>query len=165
MARDAGAKAVYFASAAPPVKFPNVYGIDMPTKAELIASSLSEDEIAAEIGADRIVYQDLDDLRAAILEEAKEAGSVLTGLDCSCFDGEYVTSDIGQEYLSNLANDRSADREVRHLSTPAHHLDRLDITAAGPPCAASPTLKEKRPGTPAGAPGASSPPHSAKCAD
>lgn len=98
MARDAGARKVYFASAAPAVKYPNVYGIDMPSKDELIAYGRSEEEVCAMIGADRLVYQNLDDLIAA----AQEGNPHIQGFDCSVFNGEYVTGDIDDNYLDAL---------------------------------------------------------------
>lgn len=94
MARDAGARAVYFASAAPPVRYPHVYGINMPTRRELVAFGRTVPEIAAELGCDGLIYQEIDDLRAAILE-----GSEVDDLDTSCFDGRYVTGTISPEYL------------------------------------------------------------------
>jgi len=98
MARDAGANKVYFASAAPPVCFPNVYGIDMPSVNELIAHNRSEEEVAKLIGADWLIYQDLDDL-----VEAVSAGNPdLKNFDLSCFNGEYVTGDINQDYLDHI---------------------------------------------------------------
>jgi amidophosphoribosyltransferase len=103
MARDAGANKVYFASAAPPVKYPNVYGIDMPAKSELIASGRSDDEVCAMIGADRLVYQDLDDLIAA----AREGNPHIERFDCSVFNGEYVTGDIDEAYLDALQTARN----------------------------------------------------------
>ena len=84
MAREAGAKKVYFASASPPVRFPNVYGIDMPTRAELIAAFRDDDEICREIGADALIYQDLDALRAAV----RAINPAITHFDTSCFDGK-----------------------------------------------------------------------------
>lgn len=104
MARAAGAKNVYFASAAPMVKYPNVYGIDMPAKAELIASHRSVEEIQNIIGADRLIFQDLDDLKTAVrtskVPEVQE-------FDCSVFDGVYVTGDIDEQYLNDLEQSRS----------------------------------------------------------
>jgi len=102
MARDAGARNVYFASAAPPVRFPNVYGIDMPATAELIAHGRSEAEIQEFIGADWLVYQDLEDLVAAVAEGNEN----LSYFDTSCFSGEYVTG-IESGYLSELEFARS----------------------------------------------------------
>ena len=95
MARAAGAVKVYFASAAPPVIFPNVYGIDMPTRGELIANGRTHDEICREIGADALVFQKLAALKASI----SALQPTLSHFDCSCFDGEYVTGDVTAEYL------------------------------------------------------------------
>ncbi|MGC2165045.1 MAG: amidophosphoribosyltransferase [Gallionella sp.] len=98
MARDAGALKVYFASAAPPVRFPNVYGIDMPSPMELIATGRSDDEICLEIGADGIIYQDIDDLKAAV----RKANPRIENFDASCFDGIYITGDVTPTYLNKL---------------------------------------------------------------
>jgi len=106
MARDAGARKVYFASAAPPVKFPNVYGIDMPSRRELIATGRTDEEICHEISADRIIYQDLADLKAAV----NKLNPAITRFDCSCFDGEYITGDITPEYLNRVENSRGAGK-------------------------------------------------------
>ena len=107
MARDSGARKVFFASAAPPVRFPNVYGIDMPTRAELIAAHRSEEEVAREIGADALVYQDLDDLKDAV----RRANPRLTSFETSCFDGIYVTGDITSDYLRAIEIRRDARRD------------------------------------------------------
>lgn len=98
MARDAGANKVYFASAAPEVRYPNVYGIDMPAAKELIAHGRSNEEIRELIGADKLIYQDLDDLRAAV--QTHKAS--VRRFDCSVFNGEYITGDIDAAYLSDL---------------------------------------------------------------
>ncbi|AXY56482.1 amidophosphoribosyltransferase [Acinetobacter chinensis] len=104
MARDAGAKKVFFASAAPMVKYPNVYGIDMPAKAELIASHRSVEEIREIIGADRLIFQDLEDLKNAVrTSKVPEVAE----FDCSVFDGQYVTGDIDEQYLEALEQSRS----------------------------------------------------------
>ena len=103
MARDAGAAKVYFASAAPPVRYANVYGIDMPAPDELVASGRSEEEIRAFIGADRLIYQKLDDLVATI----KEGNPDIQQVDASCFDGKYVTGDVTHEFLRGVADERS----------------------------------------------------------
>ncbi len=102
MARAAGALKVYFASAAPPVRYPNVYGIDMPTRGELIATGRSDEEIAREIGADALVYQDLDALKSSVSHLKPE----LSSFDCSCFDGKYVTGDVTPDYLDALERAR-----------------------------------------------------------
>jgi amidophosphoribosyltransferase len=113
MARDAGAKQVYFASAAPPVRFANVYGIDMPAAAELVAHGRTEEEVQQFIGADWLVYQDLDDLVAAVAEGNDE----LTHFDTSCFSGEYVTG-VDSTYLRELEFSRSDETKAqrRHVS-------------------------------------------------
>jgi amidophosphoribosyltransferase len=103
MARDAGASKVYFASAAPPVRFPNVYGIDMPSKAELIGHGRNEEEIAAAIGADRLFYQDLEDLIEAVLYKKSK---MVDRFDTSVFNGEYVTGDVDAAYLQKLEESR-----------------------------------------------------------
>ena len=95
MARDAGAKSVIFASAAPPVRYPHVYGINMPNRNELVAHGRTIPEIAEELGCDGLVYQEVEDLRASILE-----GTDITELDMSCFDGNYVTGTVSDEYLA-----------------------------------------------------------------
>ena len=102
MARDSGAKKVYLASAAPPVKFPNVYGIDMPAASEFIAHDVDEGEIARYIGADWVIYQDLDDLIASTSGINPE----INGFDCSIFSGEYVTGALSQQYLQALSDSR-----------------------------------------------------------
>ena len=98
LARAAGARKVYFASAAPPVRFPNVYGIDMPTRTDLIATFRTMDEISTEIGADALVFQDLE----ALKDSVRKLGSGFDNFDCSCFDGKYITGDISKEYLERL---------------------------------------------------------------
>jgi len=106
MARDAGARKVYFASASPPVRYPNVYGIDMPTQNELVAHGRSESEVAREIGADLLIYQELEALKRAV----RASNPRLTEFEASCFDGKYVTGDVTPEYLEQLAGERHEDR-------------------------------------------------------
>jgi amidophosphoribosyltransferase len=106
MARDAGARKVYFASASPPVRFPNVYGIDMPNQEELVATGRTEAEIARAIGADLLVYQDLDALKDAV----RFGNPRLADFEASCFDGRYITGDITPDYLSSLAKSRDHTR-------------------------------------------------------
>ena len=108
MARDSGAAKVYFASAAPPVMFPNVYGIDMPAKAELIAAGHSVEEVRKIIGADRLIYQDLADL----IEATKVPKSPVTEFDCSVFNGHYVTNGIDNGYLERLEARRNDKAKV-----------------------------------------------------
>jgi hypothetical protein len=99
MARDAGAKKVYFASAAPPVRFANVYGIDIPTRNELVAFDRSEDDVARVIGADKVIYNDLEDL-----------------IDTSCFSGQYVTPEVSPEYIAKLESRRGLGRTGAEVS-------------------------------------------------
>jgi amidophosphoribosyltransferase len=103
MAREAGAKKVYMASAAPPVRYPNVYGIDMASHAEFVAHDRTVDEITKVIGADWLVYQDLDDLITAVQKGNEE----IKVFDCSCFDGIYVTQDIDDNYFERLSDRRN----------------------------------------------------------
>ena len=109
MAREAGAKSVYFASAAPPVRYPNVYGIDMPAAAELIAHGRTEQEVCDWIGADGLVYQDLEDLIEAVGKKGKTA---VRRFDTSVFNGEYITGDVTEEYLSRLEAGRNDDAKT-----------------------------------------------------
>jgi amidophosphoribosyltransferase len=109
LAREAGARKVYFASAAPPVRYPNVYGIDMPAASELVAAGRSEAEVARLIGADWLVYQDLTDLVAACQHD----NAKINEFDTSCFSGEYVTGDVTPEYLTQLQRDRSDAARTR----------------------------------------------------
>jgi amidophosphoribosyltransferase len=102
MARAAGANKVFFASAAPPVRYPNVYGIDMPTRAELIAAERDVGQVAQEIGADGLVYQNLQDLEQSI----RDLNPDITQFESSCFDGDYVTGDIDAAYLERLGRTR-----------------------------------------------------------
>jgi amidophosphoribosyltransferase len=95
MARAAGANKVTFTSAAPPVRFPHVYGINMPSRAELIAAGKKIPEIALELGADNLIYQEVSDMRDAILE----GQTAVTDLEMSCFTGDYVTGTVTPEYL------------------------------------------------------------------
>jgi amidophosphoribosyltransferase len=118
MVREQGAKAVYVCSAAPPVRFPNVYGIDMPARSELIASGRDVQQLARNIGADELIFQDLDDLKAAITEAAPG----LTHFDASVFDGVYVTGDITEEYLDTL--ERQRNDAAKHTEDVAGHISR-----------------------------------------
>ena len=112
MARDAGAKKVYFASAAPPVRYPNVYGIDMPAVEELIAHNRTEEEIGAAIGADKMIYQDLDDL----IEAVQKGNSKIKHFDTSCFNQEYITGDIDKAYLDRINALRNDDAQAERNS-------------------------------------------------
>lgn len=123
MARDCGAKNVYFASAAPPVRFPNVYGIDMPSVHELVAHGRTEEELRVLLGADKLVFQDLEDL----IDAVKHKNANIEKFDCSVFTGEYVTQDVDAKYLDQLElfrNDAAKEARSRASST------SLDLHAA-----------------------------------
>jgi len=109
IARDAGANKVYFASAAPPVRYPNVYGIDMPAVTELVAHGREVEEIGRIIGADWLIYQDLDDL----IRSVQHDNARIEEFDTSCFSGEYVTADITQTYLEQLQEQRCDEAKAR----------------------------------------------------
>ncbi|MEO8203482.1 MAG: amidophosphoribosyltransferase [Betaproteobacteria bacterium] len=125
MAREAGARKVYFASAAPPVRFPNVYGIDMPTRSELIAAHRTEDEVGREIGADALIYQDLDALKECV----SRLNPRLTSFETSCFDGKYITGDVTSDYLHTIEVRRDAARDSEEDPDSAQ-LDLNLVTAA-----------------------------------
>jgi amidophosphoribosyltransferase len=114
MAREAGASKVYFASAAPPVRYPNVYGIDMPVASELVAAGRSEDEVARLIGADWLIYQNLDDLVAA----CRHDDARIQEFDTSCFSGQYTTGDVTADYLGQLVRERADDVKARRREDP-----------------------------------------------
>jgi len=123
MARDCGAKKVYFASAAPPVRYPNVYGIDMPSAHELVAHGRTVEELEKLLGADGLVFQDLDDL----IDAVKHKNAKIEKFDCSVFTGEYVTQDVDAKYLNQLElfrNDAAQAARNRAAATP------LDLHAA-----------------------------------
>ena len=111
MARDAGAKKVYLASAAPPVRYPNVYGIDMPAAPELIAHNRSVEQIAELIGADGLIYQDLNDLKDAV----KYNKASIDMFEACCFDGDYVTGDVDDAYLEMIEAARLDDNKDKNL--------------------------------------------------
>jgi amidophosphoribosyltransferase len=120
MARDAGANKVYFASAAPPVRFPNVYGIDMPSRDELLATGRTDEEICKEIGADALIYQDIE----ALKESIKKSNPKLQSFDSSCFDGQYVTGDVDAAYLNRIEAARS---DLNKRQKPPNSSTQLDL--------------------------------------
>ena len=126
MAREAGARKVYFASAAPPVRYPNVYGIDMPSRNELIGNGRTEAQIAEVIGADELVYQDLEDL----IEAAREGNPDIQHFDASCFNGEYITGDVTPEYLDRIERRRndSAKTERSNSQSSNDHITAEVLT-------------------------------------
>jgi amidophosphoribosyltransferase len=124
MARDAGANKVYFASAAPPVRFPNVYGIDMPSRDELLATGRTDEEICREIGADALIYQDLE----ALVRCIQLSNPDIKQFDCSCFDGKYVTGDITEAYLATIETARG---DGLKLNKPSNSSTQLDLNLVG----------------------------------
>jgi amidophosphoribosyltransferase len=124
MARDAGAAKVFFASAAPPVRFPNVYGIDMPTRAELLAFGRSDEEIAREIGCDELIYQDID----ALVDDVRAENPAIQDFDTSCFDGRYITGDVTPAYLDYVEAVRNGDTLPHSIET--QQLD-LNLVSGG----------------------------------
>ena len=119
MAREAGARKVVFASAAPPVRYANVYGIDMPTREELIATDRNEEQIARELGADAVVFQDLAALKASITQ----VNPALTSFETSCFDGRYITGDVTDDYLAGIESARHAGRGQSEDEQSSNQLD------------------------------------------
>ena len=122
MAREAGAKRVYLASASPPVRHPNVYGIDMPAPHEFVAHNKSIEEICESIGADRLIYQELEDL----IDAVRFSDANVSEFDCSCFDANYVTGDVTKEYLEKLEMTRN-DAAKEKLAGGMVELDDLEI--------------------------------------
>ncbi len=120
LAREAGAKKVYLASAAPPVRHPNVYGIDMPCRNELVANGRMVEEICKEVGADKLIYQELNDLIMAV----RDCDTRIEIFDTSCFSGTYVTNDITEEYLNLVNIKRSDSSKLTHQS----ELDLSELT-------------------------------------
>ncbi len=123
LAREAGANKVYFASASPPVRFPNVYGIDMPSSSEFVAHNRSIDEICREIGADKLFYQRLDDL----IDSVRQCNPSISEFDNSCFSGEYITGDITRDYLQRVDFERNDDAK----QTADNELDLSELTDIG----------------------------------
>ena len=118
MARAAGAKKVFFASAAPPVRYPNVYGIDMASKNEFVAHNKTTEEVCKTIGADKLIYQNLDDL----IWSVQQGNPHIKSFDCSCFDGNYLTKDIDEPYLNNLEAQRSDNAKLGNISNESSEL-------------------------------------------
>lgn len=124
MAREAGARKVYFASAAPPVRYPNVYGIDMPAACELIANNRTVEQVQEQIGADRLIYQDLNDL----IDAASEGNPQISNFDTSCFSQKYVTGDVDGDYFARLESARSDDAKQAKESRPSELRDVSQIS-------------------------------------
>ena len=121
MARESGAKKVYFASAAPEIRFPNVYGIDMPSPHELIAYGREIEQISELIQADGLIFQDIDDLVEAVRLENPDVEQFET----SVFDGKYITGDVNQDYLDRVNNDRN--EKAKSSSGSKTELSNLDV--------------------------------------
>jgi amidophosphoribosyltransferase len=115
MAREMGAKKVYFASAAPAVRYPNVYGIDMPSASELVAHGRTDEEVGKAIGADKMIYLKLENLIAS----TQGGGTQINEFDCSVFDGKYITGDVDDLYLQRLQQARNDDEKSKHTGDQA----------------------------------------------
>jgi amidophosphoribosyltransferase len=125
MARESGANKVFFASASPPVRYPNVYGIDMPSRRELIANGRSDEEVAREIGADCLIYQDLD----ALINAVRSVNPKVANFETSCFSGEYITGDVTPEYLAGIEAIRNDIALARRSTVATTQLDLNLVTA------------------------------------
>jgi amidophosphoribosyltransferase len=112
MAREAGANKVYLASAAPPVRFPNVYGIDMPTKAELVAHGRTLEDIRQIIGCDALIYQDVDAMKKVI----GQLNPAIKGFEASCFDGVYITGDVSAADFAAIESQRLTQTDEEQAS-------------------------------------------------
>jgi amidophosphoribosyltransferase len=122
MAKESGANKVYFASASPPVKFPNVYGIDMPTRGELIANGRSDAEIAHQIGANRVIYLDIADMKQSI----RDVNPIIQNVEASCFDGHYVTGDVTAEFLDKIES-RRLNPIVRDIKATGSQAQQMNL--------------------------------------
>lgn len=122
MAREAGARKVYMASAAPPVRFPNVYGIDMPTEQELVAHGRSIEEIRVFIGADALIYQDVDAMKRVV----GALNPRITSFEASCFDGHYITGDVTAAGLATM----QAQRRLQFDEEDENQRSRLALQGA-----------------------------------
>ena len=127
MAREAGARKVYFASAAPALRYQNVYGIDMPAREELVAHGRLEEEIADIIDADWLVYQTINDLKSS----AFEGNPKISDFECSAFDGNYVTGDIDEDYLMNVSSIRNDAMKERRGNNHKDESSVLELHSHG----------------------------------
>ena len=128
MAKDVGAKSVVFASCAPPIRHCNVYGIDMPSRSELVAHERDEDEIARVIGADLVIYQTLEDL----VESCRQFNREIPQFDCSVFTGEYVTGGINDAYLNNVEKLRNDKAKAKKGTTWQGEAEQENLGCSGP---------------------------------
>jgi len=146
MARDVGAKKIILASCAPPVRYSNVYGIDMPSRRELVAHQRSIPAIAKEIGADLLIYQTLPDLIASV----RQFNPAIETFDCSVFTGEYITGGVDEEYLNGLEEKRGDDVKASSPLTNGHQVNgtngkpveskKLAVASGGPVNGANDTI-------------------------
>lgn len=129
MAKDVGALKVIFASCAPPIRFSNVYGIDMPSRHELVAHNRTTDEIATEIGADLVIYQEMQDL----VRSCQELNEGIESFDCSVFNGEYVTGGVDAAYLDRLERLRNDNAKAKKLGKGLEEAEfQIEGGCAGP---------------------------------
>lgn len=128
MAKDVGAKSVVFASCAPPIRHCNVYGIDMPSRSELVAHERDETEIARVIGADLVIYQTLEDL----VESCRQFNPEIPQFDCSVFTGEYVTGGINDAYLNNVEKLRNDKAKAKKGTTWQGEAEQENMGCSGP---------------------------------
>jgi amidophosphoribosyltransferase len=128
MAKDVGAKSVVFASCAPPIRHCNVYGIDMPSRTELVAHERDEDEIAKVIGADLVIYQTLEDL----VESCRQFNPKIPQFDCSVFTGEYITGGINDAYLDNVEKLRNDKAKAKKGTTWQAEAEQENMGCSGP---------------------------------
>jgi len=130
MAREAGARKVYLASAAPPVRYPNVYGIDMPTQAELVAHGRTVEEVRQIIGCDALIYQDVEAMKRAVAV----LNPALCGFEASCFDGVYVTGDVTPESVAAMNAPRQRAAGAEGADDEGHGASRLALPNAQQGC-------------------------------
>lgn len=126
MAKDVGAKKVIVASCAPPIRYPNVYGIDMPSRKELVAHGRDEEHIAEAIGADLVIFQTLPDL----IESVRQLNPAIGSFDCSVFSGEYVTGGVDEAYLQHLESLRADNIRGKALNLDLNALDNKDVNGS-----------------------------------
>ncbi|CAD6580815.1 MAG: amidophosphoribosyltransferase [Tremellales sp. Tagirdzhanova-0007] len=128
MAKDAGARKVVMASCAPPIRFSNVYGIDMPSPLELVAHGRTEEEVAEHIGADLVIYQTLPDL----IESCRQCNPSIQTFDCSVFTGEYVTGGVDERYLEHLEKLRNDKAKTKKMENGVQEAQMLSESCNGP---------------------------------
>ena len=136
MARDVGAKKIILASCAPPIRYSNVYGIDMPSRRELVAHERTIPAIAKEIGADLVIYQTLPDLVSSV----RQLNPAIETFDCSVFTGEYITGGVDDAYLNGLEEKRADSVKAKNLSANGHQVNgssTKSVESEGSPVASS----------------------------